>query len=212
MRGSAADQTRISTISLTEFVFYGGAIFITNDKDGAFSTYYTGNLRLDHVFGRLWFQLSAKFLDTLVYFGLYKFALRMETDPVLTALTFMGCMEVDWDKKAAKDGSVSYDFQNEKVLGLEEESAQVGMRARSNGGSSTTVTLAAVPVFFRAVLGRLDISEVRQNYDAYCGLDLNPKPASGVDLDTLFDQDFCRPKLGIPSNYRRRARMLPGRW
>lgn len=39
MRGSAADQTQVRTIALSEFVFMTGAMFIVNIKDGVCLTY-----------------------------------------------------------------------------------------------------------------------------------------------------------------------------
>lgn len=48
-------------------------MFIVNANEGTYSTYYTGNLRLDNVSGGLLFWLPAKILDALVYFGLHEF-------------------------------------------------------------------------------------------------------------------------------------------
>lgn len=50
MRGSAADQIRIWTIALSEYVFMARAMFIVNAKNGACSTYHIGNLQLSHVY------------------------------------------------------------------------------------------------------------------------------------------------------------------
>lgn len=66
--------------------------------------------------GSLLFWLPVKILDALRYFGLYKFACRMGTDPVLTALAFHRCGEVDWSKTAVRDGFVAYDFPTGEVL------------------------------------------------------------------------------------------------
>lgn len=95
MQGFGADQTRVWTFALTEFVPMAGAMFIINDIWEACSTHYTGNLLLDPVFRGLLLRLSAKNLDVLVYFGLYKFTLRMKTDTVLTALAFKQHMDAD---------------------------------------------------------------------------------------------------------------------
>lgn len=72
----------------------------------ACATYYFGNLLFDHVYGEPLFRLMAKILDPLAYFGVYKFSLHTETDPVLTSLAVKRCMEVDWDKTSSKDGFV----------------------------------------------------------------------------------------------------------
>lgn len=90
--GFAAYQTRIWTTALTEFVLRAEAMLIVNARDGARSMYYTANYRFDHVFGGLLFQLSAMILDTVVNFGLYGFAIRIGTDPKLTALAVERCM------------------------------------------------------------------------------------------------------------------------
>lgn len=72
--------------------------------------------------GELLFRLPAIILDTLVYLGLYKFVLQMETDLVLTVVAFKKRMKVDRDKTAPKDDFGHYDFIREEVLGLEEQS------------------------------------------------------------------------------------------
>lgn len=68
------------------------SMFIVNDKDGACSSYYTGNLRFEMVSEGLLFWLSAKIFGNLRYFGLYSFALRKGTDAVLMFLAFKRCM------------------------------------------------------------------------------------------------------------------------
>lgn len=46
----------------------------------------------------------------------------MGTDPILTAMTFHRCMEVDREKTDMKDGLVSQDFPTGKVNYVNEES------------------------------------------------------------------------------------------
>lgn len=75
------------------------------------------------------------------------------------------------------------------MLGLDEESVLVWKRACRRVGTSITVSLAVVPVFFRADRERADISSIRHDYEEYRCLTLHPKSGNGVDLDTLFDQD-----------------------
>lgn len=99
-------------------------------------------------------------------------------------------MEVDWDKTAIKYDFGRYDFTNEGVHGLEEESVQVWKHTPDIGDSSTTITLAAVPVFFWAYRKRANISNVQRDYDAYRGSTVDAPPASGVDLGILVDQDL----------------------
>lgn len=62
MWGSAADQTRIWTVALTEYILYGGVMHIVNDEEETCPKYYTGNLRFHHVSGGLLFRLPAKTL------------------------------------------------------------------------------------------------------------------------------------------------------
>lgn len=54
-----------------------------------------------------------------VYFGLYKFALRMGTDLVLKALAFNAYMAVDWRKIATNNDFLRYDFGKGEVLAVE---------------------------------------------------------------------------------------------
>lgn len=49
MPGFTADQTMIWIISLARYVFTAGVMFIVTAKDGVCPTYYSGNLRFDHV-------------------------------------------------------------------------------------------------------------------------------------------------------------------
>lgn len=111
---------------------------------------------------------------------------------MLTALAFKGYMEVNWDKTATRDGFVRYNFKSGEVLWLEKDWVQVEERAYGIGGSSTTPTLVAVPVLFRACRERADISAIRRDSDGHRAWNLIPELASGVDLDILFDQDLLQ--------------------
>lgn len=51
------------------------------------------------------------------------------------------------------------------------------------------MALAAVRLFLRNSYRRVYIGDVRRDYDEYRGPNVNPKPASRVDMDTLFDRD-----------------------
>lgn len=92
--------------------------------------------------------------------------------------------------KISKDGFVRYSFTSTEVLEIVDKSVQFGKRARGSGGSSTTVTLAAAPVFFQTNRGRAEITAIFRDYNEYRGLTVNLEPASGVDLDSLFDQEL----------------------
>lgn len=55
----------------------------TNTRNGVCPSYYTYHERLDHIGGSLLFRFPVKILDALKYFGLYMFAHRMGTDPLI---------------------------------------------------------------------------------------------------------------------------------
>lgn len=50
------------------------------------------------------FRLSKKIVDALKHFGLNRFALRIGTDPVRTAMAIHRFSEVDWTKTKLEDG------------------------------------------------------------------------------------------------------------
>lgn len=100
--GYAIDQTRIWTLVLANYVFMVGAIFGISDRDGACPSYYIYNARLDHIGGSLLFRLPSKIFHALNDFGMYKFAILMRTDSVLTALAFHRFEEVDYEKTVVK--------------------------------------------------------------------------------------------------------------
>lgn len=116
-------------------------MFVINAQDGACPGYYTYNGWVDHIGGSLFFRLPSRILDALKYFGLYKFSSGMGTGPVLTALAFHRCGEVDWEKTVVKDGFVSYDFPTVEVYGLSEETVHEKKRIRGVDGVPTTVTV-----------------------------------------------------------------------
>lgn len=68
--------------------------------------------------------------------------------PVLTALAVKRFIKVDWEKYFTKNDFFRYAFTGGEVFRLNEDSVQVEKRPRGNGGSSTSLTQAAVPVFF----------------------------------------------------------------
>lgn len=153
-------------------------------------------MRHDHVSGGLFSRFHANVLDALMYFGLNKLPLQIGTEPALAALAFKRYREVNCTRSIGKEGSVGYDFLAGEVLGLEENTVQVGKRARGGGSSFTTVTLAAVPMFFKAFRERVDVHAISHDKDAYRGLGTKPEPASVVDLVTLFDQDLLWAQTG----------------
>lgn len=83
---------------MNRICYLASVMFVLNAKDGACASYWSQNQRFDHVCSNLLFCLPPKFLDALKYFGLHMFAQRMDTDPVLTAMDFHRCSEVDWGR------------------------------------------------------------------------------------------------------------------
>lgn len=55
------------------------------------------------------------------YFGLYRFALHMNTDPARTALEIHRCSKVDWTKMGFEDRVVSYDSENADIFDLKQD-------------------------------------------------------------------------------------------
>lgn len=147
--GSADDKTRLWTVVLKVYVFLANVMFLINAKHGACLICYTHNRWLDRVSDSLLFQLSVKVLDALKYFVLFKFAQSIGADPVSTTIVFHRCAAVDWEKTAAGDGFVSYDFRTCEVYGREEESIPAVKRIRGNDGARSPIVLPAVPLYFR---------------------------------------------------------------
>lgn len=125
-----------------------GGMLILNAKTGARATHAAGNLSFDYVSAKLLFRLLVLILDTLRSFLWNTFVLKMGTSPVLTALAFKGCIEVDWHKRTTNECFVRYIFTNMEVPGLENESVQIGKRVCGNGDSFTKLTFEAVTVMF----------------------------------------------------------------
>lgn len=73
----------------------------------------------------------------------------------------------------------------------------VGKLASGCGGSSTTLTFAAVLLFFHDDRQLLDISNTRPDYDAYHGLDTSLEPGSGTDLVALLGEDTLWAQVGM---------------
>lgn len=125
------------------------AMLIANSKNGAWSTYHIVNLRFYNVPVEAPFRFTGYILDFQVYFGLYTVTLHVRTDPVLIALAFKRCREVNWGKPATKEGFHRFGFISRKGLWLEKESVQVGKRSRNSRGSYKPLHLPAAPMFLR---------------------------------------------------------------
>lgn len=69
-------------------------MLVVSGKSGACISYLTHTRRIEDVSGSLLFYIPLKIYDTLKYFGLYGFVLRMGTDPFLTVNMFYRCSEV----------------------------------------------------------------------------------------------------------------------
>lgn len=62
----------------------------------------------------------------MVYFALYKFAVRMRTDPALTGLPFMRYMDVDQDKKLSMAAFYVTNSQVERCWRLQKNRYKLG--------------------------------------------------------------------------------------
>lgn len=82
VKGSPDDKRRLSTITLTEYVFLADVMVVINATDGACASYCTQKPGIDDVEGSLLFRLPVKYFDPLKYLGSYIFAHRISTDPV----------------------------------------------------------------------------------------------------------------------------------
>lgn len=77
VRDSDADQTKIWTIGLAEYVFMAKAMFIVSTKHGACVISYTQNLCFDRVTSGPLFRLPGRLLHAFAYFKPYKATLDM---------------------------------------------------------------------------------------------------------------------------------------
>lgn len=108
-------------------------MLILNSKDGAFSNSFIRNLRFDHASKDFLLRLPARILDILVYFGFYRLACCMRTEPELKPLSFKRCMESDCGRIATEDGFVRNDSTSADVLRLKQDSVKVGSRLVATG-------------------------------------------------------------------------------
>lgn len=69
-----------------------------NNKDCAFSIYYTYSAWPNYLIAITLLRPCNKVLDALKYFAMYNFALGIGTDPFLTALATQQCAKMDWKK------------------------------------------------------------------------------------------------------------------
>lgn len=138
------------------------------------------------------FWLPIKILKSLQCLSLYKSAQRIGTDPVLTAMLFHQCSEVDWQKTAVTNGFF-YDFRTGEDYALREESVRVRKCVRGVDSVSTTLTLPAVSVTFRAGVTGAEPTSIRQDYKEYHGYSGDSSETEhargdeAVDLDVLLD-------------------------
>lgn len=109
------------TIALTEYVFTAVAIFLISDRDGACPRYYTINNWVNTLSEGVSLRLSHKTLDTLKYFGLFRFPLLMDTNSSWTALAIHQCSKIGRMKTAVQDKFLSNDFRNGAVFDLEKD-------------------------------------------------------------------------------------------
>lgn len=182
-------------MALTKYVFMARLMFAISPSDRACPSFYFSNAPSDHSGCSLLFLLLPKALDTLNYFALYKFGILFGTDPVSTVLGLPRCGEVDWDKIAVGDGSVSYDFPTGEIYGLRMKAIQAMKRVRTVDGAPMKLELVPVPVTSRADVLRAALASIRQDYNAYhqretYSAETERERASGrADLNELHESD-----------------------
>lgn len=91
----------------------------------------------------------------------------MGTDDVKTALPFYHCGEAYSDKTPVQDGFVSYRFRTGEVIGLAAETILVKKRVRGGDDKSTSLTLPALPVYFRSDVSQIALQSIRSHSDKY---------------------------------------------
>lgn len=96
-------------------------MFVIKAWNRACPSYYNYNSRFDDRSSSILFRLPDKRLDVLKYFALYKYTLRLDTDPVKTIMGFHSCEENDWVQTAVRDEFMSYNLETREVIGLEAE-------------------------------------------------------------------------------------------
>lgn len=79
------------------------ALYLINAADRACPSYYILNHRVDTLSGSMLFHVLDNILDVLKYFGLYRFALQMGTDPIKTDFAFHRCRKFDLERMAVRD-------------------------------------------------------------------------------------------------------------
>lgn len=113
----------------------------------------------------------------------------MVTNLLLKDLAMKWCAEVDWYKTVTKNGFFGYTIVIREVFLLEQELLPVEKRVHSSGDSSTTSLLATFLLSFRFGLEWVFINAVCRDSDEYSRFAASSVRTSGVDLETLFEQN-----------------------
>lgn len=121
----------------------------------------------------------------------------MGADTGLTPVALHLCQETDWGGRTVVwDGFVSYDFQSGGIIGRELQTVQNCRWRRGSDDVTTSNTLAAVPVYFRAQVSQLTLETVRRDHNMYYRLTDKPDVAGvqeageGVALDALLEKNL----------------------
>lgn len=132
----------------------------------------------------------------LKYSALYRFALRMDTDPVRTALDMYFCSEFDSAKSALLDVFIFYELNHYKVFDLEEEVVAAGKRAGCTISTSMSLNLHALLAVFQSEVPRASTIFVQRGYNENCGERSDPQEAKreagadGLCLKELVEQQL----------------------
>lgn len=188
---------------MTANEFTPGITFVVNARDSVCPSYHTLNPQFDDLSGSILFRLRDKILDSLKYFGLYKFASRIGTDPVMMAKAFHRCGEANWGVTAVRDGFLSYRIEAGEVICLEADIIPAKIRVGSSDDASRFLILPAERAYFRSGFLLIALHAVRRGYDEYRGGADNrdkageKEAAEGLGLHVLLEEDLLGVQAGM---------------
>lgn len=133
------------------------AFCVMKAGNGARSCYYAYSSRFKKLRKCLLFRFRDKMLATLIYFGLFKLALCVSTDPILTNLSLHRCAKVDWKMTFVPNGFESHDLQTSGDIDLKKETVQFRKCMPVGDDATASVTLLALPVYLCASVLRLTV-------------------------------------------------------
>lgn len=165
---SVDEQTLVWTFALTKSVSMSGDMHVINARDWELPGYYTYKPRFDSLHDGPLLCTSDNISDALNYFGLYQFALQMDSHPLKTVTTFdryEGRLGVD---SCSRRASVVR-LLNWSGYWLKDGTIQAKKRMRGSDDVPTSIILPVVPVYLCSGALRITLEAVWSDYDTYCG-------------------------------------------